>query len=323
MRLAAAAAVIALGSGCRLDPLVGDKPGASAHILPAGTEVPSAMDSLELVNQINANDGVDDKAIAGNNGIIPRGTGVSAGLTVRYWSFGLSNRAPSPMYKFFARSEAGDLSPIDHPPLVDALPGDAGYSGVHAIIRVVVTDAYDGERITSSEALADALDLGLIEDPMPTGTFVTSPIVLPGTKLDTGAAAPVVSEPVYGRGYEVGAFELGGARGVQPVNLFVPTNQVSFLRAAGTASFDTTRPVFQATIPAAPPATSTASYTPLCVVVDVELASTTMPTMILADDQLFERTPGGDIKMAQPGVGSFQVTTSILLLPIQFTEGEL
>ncbi|HEU4726875.1 MAG TPA: hypothetical protein VFT22_03270, partial [Kofleriaceae bacterium] len=239
MRLVvAAAAVLALGTGCRLHPLVDDKPGASAHILLAGATVPSASTSLELANQINANDGVDDKAIAGNNGIIPRGTGVSDGAVVRYWSFGLTTRAPSPMYRFFERTEAGDLMPISHPPLVDALPGDPGYSGVHAINQVVVTEAYRGELITSSEALADAIDLGLVEAPMPTGTFVASPIVLPGTMLDVGAPEPVTAEPVYGRGYEVGAFELGGARGVQPGAVFVPTRQVSFLRTAGTASFD-------------------------------------------------------------------------------------
>src|SRR5690242_705663 len=121
-RLASVAFAGALGvvaiAGCRLDPLVDDTPGASAHIFPAGATVPSAADSSELANQIALNDGIDDKVLTINNGVIPRGTGQSAGRAVRYWSFGLANRAPAPLYRFYARDDAGNLTPIDHLPMI-------------------------------------------------------------------------------------------------------------------------------------------------------------------------------------------------------------
>src|SRR5438552_3751012 len=98
MQLATAAAVALTiaSAGCRLDPLVKDTPGASAHLLPAGASVPGAASNPDLTNQINLNDGIDDKALVASGGIIPRGTGSSDGAQVRYWSFGPTTRAPSP-----------------------------------------------------------------------------------------------------------------------------------------------------------------------------------------------------------------------------------
>lgn len=309
-------------TACRLDPLVKDKPGASAHLLPAGTDVPSAATSPELTNQINLNDGVDDKALVASGGIIPRGTGTSGGVTVRYWSFGQTTRAPSPLYKFYARTSTGDLMPIGHPPLVDALPGDAGYSAVHSIVQVVVTADYAGQLITTSSALADAIDLGLIEEPMPTGTFVASPLVLPGTPLEVGdpPVMPAMPETVYGRGYVVGAFELGGKLGIQPGSQLLPTSQVSFLREMGKATFDAAHPVFQAVIPTASP-TGKANYTPISVVVNVDLAANVTIAQINSDSQLFTRTDGAISATDPTRVALFQVTTSFLMLPLQFKDG--
>lgn len=321
MHVATAAAVaFALATtGCRLDPLVEDKPGASAHLLPAGAEVPSAAINPELANQIKLNDGVDDKALVAS-GAIPRGTGASSGMLVKYWSFGPATRAPSPLYRFFARTEAGDLMPIAHPPLVDALPGDAGYSPVHTINQVIVTADYHGQLITTVNALADAVELGLVEEPVPIGSFVASPIVLPGTLLDVGGST-VVAEVVYGRGYAVGAFEFGGMLGVQPVGGLLPTSQVSFLRETGTASYDAAHPVFQATIPTAP-ATATANYTPLSIVVNVDLKLDVKVPSITSDDQLFTRNASGEITASKSDtVLQFQSTTSVLMLQLQFEDG--
>ena len=292
------------------------------HLLPAGERVPSAAENPELSNQINLNDGIDSKALVASGGIIPAGTGSSAGTVVRYWSFGSSTQAPSPLYKFFVRNEAGELTPIDHPPLVDALPGDAGYSGVHSITKVVITPTYEGQLITSVDALADALDLGIIEEPMPTGTFVASPIVPARTLLDVGGTTPVISETVYGRGYTVGAFEFGGMLGVQPGNAPLPTNQVSFLREDHEVAFDVARPIFQAVIPTTPP-TATANYTPLSVVVNVDLEPGVVAASITQDADLFVRSSSGDLMFTSPHVARFEITSSILLLPLQFQTGRL
>jgi hypothetical protein len=329
---AGAAAAVLTTAGC-LGPRVKDKPGASAHLLPAGATVPYASDSPELKNQITLNDGIDDKALAMNGDVILRADGLSNGMPVKYWSFGASTRAPSPIYKFFARTDTGALTPIVHPPLVDALPGDPGYSGVHSIVNVVVTADYHGELITTSEALADAIELGLIEVPAPAGKFVASPIVLltapdtvgPSLQVGENPAGHVVAHPeeIYGRGYRAGAFELGGAAGIQPGAFILPASEVSFLRPPDGPVYDPSRPIFQATIPAAPPAdgAKVASYTPLSIVIDVDLKTPADFDNVKSDTDLFVRTAGAISGVKTDKVAQFQVTPSILLLPLQFQDG--
>ena len=322
-RLASAALAVVAIAGCRLDSLVDDKPGASAHLFAANATVPSAADNSELANQISLNDGIDDKVLTINNGVIPRGTGESATRAVRYWSFGLANRAPAPIYRFYARDDAGTLTEIAHPPMIEANPGDRSYNPLHTINQVVVTAAYKGELITSADALSDAIDLGLVEEPVPTGFFVATPIVLQGTKLEISSkpgVAPIEAEEMYGHGYRVGMFTLGGARGVQPIGGFLPTNQVSFLRESNKPAYDSTRPIFQATVPAAPPTTSKANYTPLSVVVNVDLPPGITAMSITSDSDLFTRDQNGAITGTTDKVQAFQVTSSILVLPLQFTE---
>ena len=327
-RLASAALAGALAlaaiAGCRLDPLVDDKPGASAHLFAPNAIVPSAADNSELANQIALNDGIDDKVLTINNNVIPRGTGESATRAVRYWSFGLANRAPAPIYRFYSRDDTGHLTEIAHAPMIEANPGDRSYNPLHAINQVVVTAAYNGELITSADALSDAIDLGLVEEPVPTGFFVASPVVLQGTKLEISSKStvpPVEAREIYGHGYRVGMFELGGDRGVQPLGGFLPTRQVSFLRESNKPAYDSTRPIFQATVPvAAPPATDSANYTALSVVVNVDLSSGVAAMSISSDSDLFTRDQNGAITGTTDKVQAFQVTSSILVLPIQFAE---
>lgn len=320
MHLAAFLAVAMVTAGC-LDPLVKDAPGASAHLLPAGTPVPNAVDSPPLKAQISLNDGLDDAAFTMSGGVVPRGTGMSAGAAVRYWSFGPATLAPSPIYEFFERTEAG-LSRIAHPPLLDALPGDHGYSPIHGINQVVVTGAYAGELITTIDALADAIDLGLVEEPVPIKMFVDSPVVLSSTKLDVGGTNPeAVPEMMFARGFIVTAFRLGGELGIQPTGTTVlPTRQVSFLREPGKI-YDPTSPIFQAVIPTMPPPSMITTYTPLSVVVNVDLAPAVPASTITSDSDLFMRSASGAIIGTTPMVAQFQITSSIQLLQLQFMDG--
>jgi hypothetical protein len=325
MRIAAAviATMVTAGitTGC-LDPLVKDKPGASSHLLPPGTAVPSAIDSPELRVQLTLNDGLDDIAFMMSGGVVPRGTGASAGMSVRFWSFGPATRAPSPIYELVRKTDAG-MQRIDHPALLDALPGDHGYGPLHGINDVVVTDAYAGELITTMDALADAIDLGLVEEPVPRKMFVDSPVVLPSTKLDVGGATlQALPETVFARGYTVTIFRLGGAFGVQPTGtLVLPASQVSFLREPLKGGYDASRPIFQATIPTMAPPPMVTTYTPLSVVVNVDLAPGFQAVDINEDKDLFVRAPTGDIIGTTSAVATFQITTSILLLQLQFTDG--
>lgn len=324
MHIAVAIVVAMILTGCRLGPQVSDQPGASAHLLPRGTLVPDIASDLELTNQIRVNDGLDDDLVATHSGAVPLGTGKSDRQDVHYWSFGVATRAPAPLFELFAKDGSG-LRRLEHPALVYAIPGDPGYNPLHTIHRVVVTDDYDGELITTAEALADAIDLGLVEEPVPAHTFVNIPIVAAGTSVETGDPSKPTRTPpnetLYARGYTVAAFRFGGALGVQPVGGFLPTMQVSFLHAPGEAGYNAARPVFQATIPTAP-GTDTASYSALSTVLNVNLRDPPS-TAITSDEDLFLRTPPvtGDITGTTLEVLSYEVTTIHLVLQLQLPGG--
>jgi hypothetical protein len=211
----------------------------------------------------------------------------------------------------------------DHPPMVEVVPGDAGYEPVHTIFNVKVTDKYDSQKITTPSALADAIDLGLVEAPVSIKMFVNWPIVRPGLRLEVAPGASVTPTPVYAHGYVVDSFPLGGAFARQPnPGGLLPTNQVSYLREAGKPTYDPTHPVFQATVPMAPPVPGTTpNYTPVSLVINVDLAPNVKVTDIHRDSELFMRAATGEIISADLSrVALFTVTSQLTDLQIQFPE---
>jgi hypothetical protein len=304
-------------TACRLDAQVSDEPGASAHILPANAVVPAVAQNTELVNQIYANDGIDDP---GNN-VAPLGTGQSDGNPVHYWSFGAATLSPAPLFELVPEDPGGE--PIDHPPLVYTLPGDPGYNPLHSIYRVVVTEKYRGQRITTAEALADAIELGYVEEPEPTRTFINLPIVLAETQLDTMTPSDPAkrispNETLYARGYQVSAFRFGGPLRVQPLGGFLPAMQVSFVHGPGENGYNTARPIFQATVPPPPPVGSIASYSALSNVIRVDLQNG-LSTSISSDAELFTRDPlTGAIMRTSGNVARLDVTSTYQVLQLQF-----
>jgi hypothetical protein len=345
-------------AACNLKPLVADTPadGADApqpdaapadaptNVLPKGTPIPSIAENSELITQIRLNDGLSDAALSASGGVVTRSTGKSGGATVRYWNFGPAtveaNNIPvlAPLYVF------GTVDPVssaftpltDHPPLIDTICGDTRYSALRRVVDVPVTDKYAGERITTMAALADAIDLGLVGDPVPDGTWVNMPVVLPGTTLevadDPTVTPPLATTQVYGRGYVVDVFELGtSVFGRQPLKSgfeTVPVGQDDGLQsgvATGNPPVKSTaidpQLVFQQTIPTAAP-TSSPNYTPLATDVTVRLADGVDPTQITSDSQLFKRSAGGAITGFFVGtVETFTVNTTTNNLQLQFVEG--
>jgi len=255
--MAAAATATLTSTGC-LDPLVSDKPMASANLLKKGTVVPLASGNADLKSQIANHDGINDA----DPTTIPLLTSqIDGSTTINYWSFGAMTTAPSPMYMLV--DDKGALCK-DHPPFVDALPGDPAYSAIHTLFNVQTTGTYQGEIITTSQALADAIDLGLVlapvlRDPlqgpnnMTIGRHQVSPIVLPDTKIaltpdPMGNTASTTT--VYGHGVAAGMFVFGGPAGEQPGSFIQPTDRVSYLREpAGDGSYNVKRPIFQAKRP--------------------------------------------------------------------------
>jgi hypothetical protein len=299
---------------------------AGTSLLPAGTNVPSIATNAELLSQIKVFDGLSDNALAMAGGVVMRSTGKANGATVLYWNFGsvliVDNYAVAPpLYVLCDDDGNGNLTPrTDHPFLLDSIPGDARYNAVRRIVNETVTSAYNGELITSIEALTEAIDKGLVGEPKPAGTWRNMPVVPPGTKLELGTGVePMVALPVFARGYIVEAFPLGGTLGIQPLrNGSVPVGQESRLLsgvATGTPPVMPTaldaQPVFQYGIPAAPPTTSF-NYTPLVTELDVRLATGVDPTTINSDASLFKRSTSGSISGYYPtAVDNYVVTTTV------------
>jgi hypothetical protein len=212
---------------------------------------------------------------------------------------------------------------------------------------VPFTAMYAGEQITSLEALNEAVERGLVGEPVNdvllgavnSNTFINLPVVLPGTTLEVGPLTTDVLPPrqVYGRGFLVDVFELGTKFGRQAFrNGFVPLGQASGLQT-GVPAADGSLPtaidsklVFQYAIPTAAAAANTPNYSPLAFDVTVRLTSNPVPGVapaaIVADGDLFKRAANGAISGAITAfftttVASFTIGTVPNNLQLQFEEG--
>jgi hypothetical protein len=143
---------------------------------------------------------------------VPLHSAFAGGREVRYWDFGEGSSSAEPLWQFRRRSGDGSApQPIAHPDLIDSVPGDEAYSSLRVPYLVYVTERYDGERITSLQALEDALELELVEEPVAMGVAVNWPVVPKATTLEMGEGdAPIVPEPVYYRGRVATLLRLGG-----------------------------------------------------------------------------------------------------------------
>jgi hypothetical protein len=166
-----------------LDPAASDVTGYSSHVLGHSAHVASLEDDDATRMKLDMNDGIDGELVALH-------TGFADGIAVTYWDFGTSPASIEPLYRFRRRVKGGADETIGHPDLIDSVPGDMSYSPLRAIYLVYVTSAYDGERITSLRALDDAVELGLVEEPEPTGKFGNCPVMLSSTRVEAGEGVP-------------------------------------------------------------------------------------------------------------------------------------
>ncbi|MEJ7597410.1 MAG: hypothetical protein WKG01_05825 [Kofleriaceae bacterium] len=328
-------------AGCDIGPRVIDRAtpdadqGGYLNLLPAGTPVPGVDSDAELLVQIRVNDGLSDTALMASGGVVLRGTGKAGGATVRFWNFGPAavdgNFALVSSLYVIGTDEAGVFTPLaEHPRVIDTLPGDPRHSAIRRVINVPVTDKYRGELITTIAALGEAIELGLVGDPVPDGTWVNLPVVLPGTSLEVGdPTPPVLPTQVFGQGYRVEVFELGTSLGRQPTrNGSVPIGQASGLQTGVPTGVPPSlptavdpQPVFQYGIPIEPPG-MTVTYTPLAADVTIRLASGVEPAAVTSDLALFKRSATGAITAFYPDtVATFTVGTTVNNLQLQFAEG--
>lgn len=193
-----------------------ERPGYSVHVLGANERVPKAADDEVLATRIASNAGA-----AGP--LVPLLTGFANGAEVLYWEFGDSSSSVEPVWIL----ERADGEPIEHPPIVDSLPGDDAYSPFRAVFRVQITGTYAGEQIASLAALEDAIALGLVREPLAAGTYVSWPIVPGDFELERRGEEPLGAKPIYGAGVSAHYLPVAGA---QPFERSVPAGTSYSLR---------------------------------------------------------------------------------------------
>jgi hypothetical protein len=306
--------VIICLAGCNIGPRVSvpdaarppdappDAPSGFKFLLPAGTDVPSIGTDAALVFQIKENDGISDAAA-----ILARSNGKAGGVAVKFWNFGPApvelNIGPpatiflavmAPVYVIGRIDQNNVFQPIlEHPRLIDTVPGDPRYSPIRRVINVPVRPTYKGELITTVAALNEAIELELVDEPVPDGTWVNMPVVIPTQLIEVSGTGPgAVTLPptqVYGRGFKVDVFELGTSLGRQPLRAAFPPhpigNSSSIFSGVGpikpTTPDNAGGPVFQFAIPSAAP--TSFSYTPVSQDVSVRLANGVAPAAATSD----------------------------------------
>ena len=191
--LIASIGLMLVASGC-FDSRGRESAGFSPLVLPKDAEVPAVDEDEVLAKKIANNDAVEP--------LVELRTGYLAGAEVQYWDFGTASASAEPVWVFRRRGAGGAAEPVDHPDLIDSVPGDMGYSPFRVPYVVYVTSAYDGERITSVPALEDAIEIGLLDEPEPMKSAVDWPVVAADTQLELGdGQSPLSPEPAYYRGH--------------------------------------------------------------------------------------------------------------------------
>ena len=200
-----------LGASC-IDPLVSDDVNRSSLILPAKAEVQDLLvhDPSRRAALV-ANDGLPD-----DRDEILLYSAFANGKPVRYWDFGPVSQTPIPLYLLVEASDAptfetssGGFSPIGQPPIFDAIPGDAGYSPYWSVVLVPVTTRYAGEVLASFAAVDEAHRIGLVGVPIPIGTAINCPVVLPEARLELADGGRGVPSTAYYKGFVVRYFDFG------------------------------------------------------------------------------------------------------------------
>jgi hypothetical protein len=187
-------------AGC-VGPQVSDR--SVTVILPAGADVPEIASNAVLAAQIASHDSID--------GVLPLVSAFADGQPVHVWDFGIAPRFAAPLLMLMRRDENQALTPIAHPMIADALPGDRGYSPFWALFVVEVTDRYAGEQLTSLEAVDEAIDRGLALHPVATDNGVNCPVTDAGARITAGAGQDPIAPngELYVRGLRAHYYDLG------------------------------------------------------------------------------------------------------------------
>ena len=164
------------------------------------TPPPSVYDDASLAAQIADGDGID--------GTAPLFQAWVNGRETRYWILDGAVPNAMPLYRLCRREGDDDCVPVDHPPIVDALPGDADYSPFGQVHWVLLPEGWDGQLTSVAEANAAAL-----RPPEPSSFLMHCPIAAPDAGMDVGDGVVLNPEtPIYVRGMEARCFDFSATR---------------------------------------------------------------------------------------------------------------
>lgn len=218
--------VLAALAGC-LGPLVSDDVVGASLILPPGSTVPSIDTDPVLAAQIAANDAVGD--------FVPRISAFVHGKRVFYLDFGPAPPVAIPFLTLATKDEAGNLVAIeDVPSILDAVPGDPGYSPFWLEVLVPVTEKWKGEVFTSFDAVLQGQEEGLLGEPVPQAKYYNCPVVASTVRVDKGPGEePRAPSPCYYRGFVTHYFHFGSEDLAGADDPAVPVEDVYLLRREG------------------------------------------------------------------------------------------
>lgn len=303
-------------SAC-MDPLVSDAPGYSANLLPEDTVIDSVMENASVRTQIDRFDQLEQA-------LIPRQRAYAAGAEVYYWDFGPAPRFAIPVWIFRRCDQDGmPMDMVGHPNLIDAVPGDRQYSPFWSMYMVCVTDAYGQERMTTVPALQDALELGLIETPRPTGMWANCPVTLDSARVEVGGSeVPQPPHDGFYRGMKAFYYHLGGMdAGVYQLGMNDRVVAYAYVyRLARASTPDDTETVFE--VPRRVGDQTAPGYTPLFRVVRVVMDDGYTPGRLRSAADFVSRD-GEQLTATDAQVRSLTMTDTYLNLAIQFEEGRL
>ncbi len=186
-----------------------EKAAYSPHLRGPRDRIPRVEEDDRLRKRIDA---ADNLAMP----VVPLHSAFVAGQEVAYVDFGTATANARAIWQFRRLNGAGEPEDFGHPDLVDSAPGDMTYGPFRSQYLVLVTDAYEGERITSLQALEDALEIGLLQEPQPLGTYIDCPMVLADTIIEDDGVTPLpplALREIYYRGHIATCFALLGEDG--------------------------------------------------------------------------------------------------------------
>lgn len=311
LRLCAAALLACAAAGC-LEPQTDDRAGYSRHLLPSDATVKSGASDTIISRKIDMGDGV-------SMGKATPKAGWAMGRSVRYWDLGVARGTALPAFQL-ARCDA-DGAPLedgvlDHPLLVDAIPGDADYTQFWAIYYACVTPEYRGERVPSLLALNDAYEMGLLIQPEMPLAWKHCPLVSDGVALEEAPEGLGWTRTAYYRGYAITYIDFGAQGSVVPsMGRNVSTGNVYELVKQGSTKVE--RVVF-ASAAFNEDGTRSDKYTPVWTIVNVVVAADADMTLFGQESDIATVNMDRTFTKASESVISVTASSNRVARPIVF-----